>query len=261
MREPEPADTGGFNKRDMASSQRTGTMDAGQYTLRLKQPEFARNRVMDWLRSLAMPLMNIAKPHFRQFFHSFEGKGTEARKVRVNGTRILVAVLGDSKELISEAETDAAKYAVYYKHLEQRKSLNAQEFLVLLSTENFDIVHLHGQFDKRAIIKDSTGFSLRLSDIKRACDYADVKLLWLSSANKPEWLKGNEVLDKPSFAIALTGSRGNAFPKFLSSILSRLSRGDNLNNAWEQVLPGSQSRGQRVDVKLVPGPAEISFLP
>lgn len=246
-------------KKSLALSQATGAVEMG--TLRLEQPNFARNKVLNFLHIIMRPLLRQLNPYIGKMFSSFEGKGTESRKQRLTSTRVLVAVLGDSRDAILEAESDASKYNVYYKNIELRKSMNAQEFLVLLSTESFDIVHLHGAYDKRVIFKDSTGFALRLSDIKRACDFAKVKLLWLPTPNKLEWLHNNPVLDTPTFSMVLTGSRGSNYPKFLSSILSRLSRGDSLQNAWMQVIPSLQMQGQKVDVNLVPGAADVSFLP
>jgi serine/threonine protein kinase len=250
------------DRRSPAISQVTGTYDMNtQYTLRLQKPQFARNRFLYWLRNMAAPLLRLINPPIRKVAESWDGRGADARKQRLTGTRVLIAVLGDSKDLITEAETDAAKYSVYYKNIAVRKSMNAQEFLVLLSTENFDIVHLHGTFDKHAIFKDSTGFALRLSDVKRACDFAKVKLLWLASTNKLEWLTDSPVLEAPSFNVVVTSGRGPHYPKFLSSVMSRLSRGDSLINSWGQVIPNMQQQGQKVDVRLVTGPVEISFLP
>jgi hypothetical protein len=162
---------------------------------------------------------------------------------------------------VKSAEADAQKYAVYYKSVEKKKWLSAQDFIVLLSTEKYDIIHLLGTFDRRAIFNDSTGFALRLTDVKRACDYAQVKFLWVASSNRIHWLKGNPVLDMPSFHMLFTGDRGNNFPKFLSSILSRLSRGDSVTNACEQVTGALQFNGENMDITLVSGVADISFLP
>jgi hypothetical protein len=271
-----PAKSIPFNPAEAPSSQRvqepppslsqslslTGSVEYNaQYTLRLQQPEFARNKVLHWLRRMTWPLLRLARPTFKRFLESFEGKGAEGRRQRVSSTRVLVAVLGDNKDMIAAAEKDAMKYAVYYKNVQQRFSMNAQEFLVLLSTDHFDIVHLHGKFDKRAIFKDSTGFQLRLSDIKRACDYAQVKMLWLATENELEWLKGNPVLEAPSFQLVLTGQRGNNFPKFLSTIMSRMARGEILSDAFDACLPQAQYKGEKIDCRLVRGIADIAFLP
>lgn len=240
----------------------TGTFDLhSQYTLRLKQPNFTRIKMAGWLRIVAAPLLRLLRPHFRQMFESFEGKGIEGRKQRIVNTRVLVAVLGDSREMIANADEDFKKYTVYFKNVERRRSMNAQEFLVLLSTEQFDVIHLHGNFDKRAIFKDSTGFHLRLSDVKRACDYAKVKLLWLASENNLQWVQNNPVLEHPSFYLILTGMRGKNFPKFLSTLLSRIARGESVISAWESFVPHAQYQGDRVTCRMVKGVADCSFLP
>jgi serine/threonine protein kinase len=240
----------------------TGTFDLhSQYTLRLKQPNFARNKVGGWLRVALAPLLTLLRPHCRQLFESFEGKGIEGRKQRITNTRVLVAVLGDQREMIANADEDFKKYTVYFKNVERRRSMNAQEFLVLLSTEQFDIIHLHGTFDKRAIFKDTTGFHLRLSDVKRACDYAKVKLLWLASENNLQWVNNNPVVEHPAFYLILTGMRGKNFPKFLSTLLSRIARGESVISAWESFVPHAQYQGDRVTCRMVKGVADCSFLP
>lgn len=255
---PEPVQ----QSRSPELSQVTGTIDLKEgYTLRLKQPDFARNKFLDILRRLLNPLFRMIEPHFRKFMLTFEGRGPESRKQRVTNTRVLIASLGEAEDMLAETELDAAKYKVYYKNVELRKGLNAQEFLVLLSTDQFEVIHLHGKFDKRGTFKDSTGFMLRLSDVKRACDYAQVKLLWLASENNLAWVKDNPVLTSPSFHLILTGARGNNFPKFLSSLLSRFSRGESISSAWEQFVPNAQYKGDKVNCRYVEGCAEIAFLP
>jgi serine/threonine-protein kinase len=239
----------------------TGTYDRAAHTLRLKAPAFSRSRFTIWLRLKCEPVLRLLRPYFRGLFASFEGKGASGRRQKINNTRVLVAVLGDSKELIAGADEDFKKYSVYYKNVERRRSMNAQEFLVLLSTDQFDIIHLHGVFDRRAIFKDSSKFHLRLSDVKRACDYAKVKMLWLASDNKLDWVKDNPVLDNPSFHLILTGRRSQNFPKFLSTLLSRMARGESMVSAWESYVGHAQYKGDKVECRMVAGIADTSFLP
>ncbi|HEY9793738.1 MAG TPA: serine/threonine-protein kinase [Candidatus Obscuribacterales bacterium] len=239
----------------------TGTYDKNAFTLRLKQPTFTRNKMAIWLRQALAPVLRMLRPYSRGMFESFEGKGAAGRRQKIANTRVLVAALGDSKDLIASADEDFKKYSVYYKNVERRRSMNAQEFLVLLSTDQFDIIHLHGIYDKRAIFKDTTGFHLRLSDVKRACDYAKVKMLWLASDNKLDWVRDNPVLEHPSFHLILTGRRGPNFPKFLSTLLSRMARGESMVSAWESFVAHAQYRGEKVDCRMVAGIADTSFLP
>lgn len=236
-----------------------GTVDMqGQYTLRLKQPDFAKT---SWIKKVLAPLFKALSPHIRKMMESFEGKGTEARKQRILGTRVLVAVLGSNPDLAVQAEADALKYEVYYTNVDLKKSLDAQEFLVLLSTDQFDLVHLLGQFDKRAIFKDNTGFQLRLSDVKRACDYAKVKMVWLAADNDLDIIRDNPVVQSPTFHLVLTKSRGQNFPKFLSTLLSRFARGESVASAWEAYVPHAQYKGDKVNCKLINGLADVSFFP
>jgi eukaryotic-like serine/threonine-protein kinase len=245
---------------DDEDPEKTGTFDMrGQYTLRLKQPEFSKKRkFMDWLRLIAGP---VVAAKFKKLMSSFEGKGPEARKQKIEGTRILVAALGDDRDLIAGAEIDASKYELYYNRVELRKSMTAQEFIVLLSTDKFDVVHLHGFYDKECTFRDSTGFALRYSDIKRACDYAQVKLVWLASNNGLEPMKPYLEPENPSFHLILTSARGANFPKFLSSLLSRITRGELLSSAWEAYVPYLQYKGDKTECKFVPGIADIALYP
>lgn len=234
---------------------------APQYTLKLEKPNFTDKPAPGLLTRLAQPFMKLFGKQYRTVVDSFEGKGVEARRQRLSGTRVLVAVLDESQEMFADAYMDASKYNIYYKHVNQRKGLTAQEFLVLLSTDQFEIVHLHGSFDRNAIFTDSTGFSLRLSDVQRACRFAGVKLLWLASNNKVDWLNDSPLLADPPFHMVLTETRGQHFAKFLSTLLSRMARGETITNAWFQVVPTLQSQGQKVDLRLIPATADVTFLP
>lgn len=245
---------------DNDDPEKTGTIDMrGQYTLRLKQPNFGKKRTfMEWLRVIAGP---IVATRMKKFLSSFEGKGPEARKQKIEGTRILVAALGDDRDLIAGAEIDASKYELYYNQVDLRKSMTAQEFIVLLSTDKFDVVHLHGFYDKEGTFRDSTGFALRYNDIKRACDYAQVKLVWLASDNGLEPMKPYLEPENPSFHLILTSARGANFPKFLSSLLSRITRGELLSSAWEAYVPYLQYKGDKTECKFVPGIADVALYP
>jgi hypothetical protein len=229
-----------------------------QYTLRLQQPDFAKT---SWVQKLLEPLIKMLYPHIRRLLEQFEGKGAVARRQRILGTKVLVAVLGGDPNLAAQAETDASKYKVYYGSVELRKAMDAQKFLVLLSTDQFDVVHLLGKFDKRAIFNDDTGFQLRLSDVKRACDYAQVKMLWLATENDLDVIRDNPVLLEPQFHLILTKERGENFPKFLSTLLSRLARGESVAVAWDSFVPHAQYKGDKVNCKLVQGTADIAFYP
>jgi serine/threonine protein kinase len=235
------------------------TQNLQHMTLRLKRP--TDKRVQHALKTAIKAARKWLIKKFQRLKQSFEGKGPNARRKKVSGTRVLVAVLGDTKELIDAADLDYNKYAVYFKNVERRRSMNAQEFLVLLSSEMFDIIHLHGRFDKRAVFEDSTGFQLRVSDVRRACDFSKVKLLWLASDNSLHYLRDNPVLTEPPFHFILTSSRGENFPKFLSSLLARIARGEPVVSAWNSYVPRAQYQGDRTNCRLIHGPADTSFLP
>jgi serine/threonine protein kinase len=238
-----------------------GTADYKDFTLRLQQPDFAKKKKEDWIRKLKDLFLKWLVTKMKPVIAQFEGKGVEARKQRMLGTKVLVAVFGHDDELNAKAELDCSKYQVYYPNVELRKSLDAQAFLVHLSTEQYDIVHLLGKYDKRAIFNDQTGFQLRLSDVKRACDYAKVKMLWLATDNDLEVIKDNAVLQSPSFHLILTKARGENFPKFLSGLLSRLARGEAVATAWESFVPHAQYKGDKVNCKFFHGLSDISFYP
>lgn len=238
--------------------------DLREHTLRLQQPDFAKQKKPWWnqhVMKMLEPLMKLVAQYLKTTLDQFEGKGTEARRQRVLGTRVLVAVFGRDDELNKRAELDASKYKVYYPNVELRQSMDAQSFLVHLSTEQYDVVHLLGKYDSRAIFKDETGFQLRLSDVRRACDYAQVKMLWLATENDLEVIKDNPVIHSPSFHFVVTKARGENFPKFLSGLLSRLSRGESLVTAWEAFVPHAQYKGDKVNCKFFHGAADISFFP
>jgi serine/threonine protein kinase len=233
-------------------------------TLRLQQPDFAKKKKPWWKTiadSVMAMIMKIMAPHLKATLDQFEGKGAEARRQRILGTKVLVAVFGRDEELNRRAELDATKYKVYYQNVELKQSMDAQSFLVHLSTEQYDIVHLLGKYDNRAIFKDETGFQLRLGDVRRACDYARVKMLWLATENDLDVIKDNPVIHNPSFHFVVTKARGENFPKFLSGLLSRLSRGEGLVTAWEAFVPHAQYKGDKVNCKFFHGMADISFFP
>lgn len=238
----------------------TGSMLGMQHmTLRLKRP--ADRRFSTLLKTALKPVGEAITAFPKRVRLAFEGKGPAARRKKVSGTRILVAALGDSKEMIDAADQDYSKYAVYFKNVERKRSMNAQEFLVLLSSECFDIIHLHGRFDRRAVFEDSTGFQLRLSDVKRACDYSQVKMLWLASDNNLHYLRDNPVLDRPPFHLVLTSSRGENFPKFLSTLLARIARGESVISAWNSFVPQAQFKGERTNCRVITAVADTCFLP
>jgi len=239
----------------------TGTIDlSGGHTLRLEQPKFAKK---SWAKETLSPVVKWLSPHLKKIIAhaATDGKSIEVRKQRIIGTRVLVALLGDDADYTDQAKLDASKYRVYYQNVELRTALNAQDFLVLLSTDQFDIVHLMGKFDKRAIFNDKTGFELRLTDVRRACEYAKVHLLWLATENELSVIRDNPLTQDPTFHLVLTQARGQNFPKFLSTLLARLARGESLAAAWESILPHAQYKGDKVNCKLVEGLWDVSFYP
>jgi len=164
---------------------------------------------------------------FRDLFTK-SSRGTD-----VHGTRVLVCGLDRKfEELIG---TDAKVYSQFYPSTTVTPCMTIHE--LLRTIRGYDIVHLFVDVSPIGLMADASANELGGTDLIEKCGDSGVKLLWLASDNKPEgYIKGFKPL-KPLNLVITIRRNGAGFADFLAQLLSRMSGGEAMPNAWAALAP------------------------
>ncbi len=164
---------------------------------------------------------------FRDLFTK-SSRGTE-----VHATKVLVCGLDQKfSELI---ETDAKIYSQFYPTTTVTSCTTIPE--LLRTIRGYDVVHLFVDVSPIGLMADASADELSGTDLIAKCCDSGVKLLWVASDNKPEgYIKGFKPV-KPLNLVMTIHRNDPDFAAFLGGLLSRMSGGEAMPNAWAALAP------------------------
>lgn len=166
------------------------------------------------------------------------------RKTNNRPTRVLVCTLGDSFRTMRDS--DAAAYRRWYKCVDIAAFDTVSELLAATRLGN-DIIHLSASLGPGGWLSASDARVLG-TDLIAKCSEQQVKLLWIASENKPDdYVSGFRAAGKRLNLVMTLDRNGESFTSFLNELLSRISQGARLPNAWAAMapqVPGSVRPGQ-----------------
>jgi len=108
---------------------------------------------------------------------------------------------------------------------------------LLQTIGGYDVVHLFVDVSPIGLMVDASANEISGTDLIEKCCDSGVKLLWVASDNKPEgYIKGFKPV-KPLNLVMTIHRNGPAFATFLGQLLSRMSGGEAMPNAWAPLAP------------------------
>ena len=156
-------------------------------------------------------------------------------KDEVRGAKVLVCSLdGRFEDLLRE---DSEIYRAYYRDTNNEVLHGVQGLLGRLK-EKYDIIHLIADVTEAGTIRDASGHEVTGTElIERCCD-RNVKLLWAASDNPADrYIKGFKARGKRLNLVITLNRKGPNFPNFLQKVLSRMTQGETMPVAWNNICP------------------------
>lgn len=156
-------------------------------------------------------------------------------KDEVVGTKVLVCTLDGRFSNFLKEDSD-----VYIRHYRSTTTGTFSEIQSLLGRleQGYDVLHLLSDVTANGTIRDSSGGEITgTSLIERCCDQ-NVKLLWAATDNPSEYyIRGFRARGKRLNLVMTLKRKGSNFPNFLEGLLSRMSLGDTMPVAWNDLCP------------------------
>jgi hypothetical protein len=157
------------------------------------------------------------------------------QKEEIRNTKVLVCSLHARFEELLKADSNT--YSQFYPLTTATHFAGIKELLDAIAG-GYDIVHLFADLSPIGVLTDVGGNELMgTALIQKCCDSA-VKLLWLASDNTPDaYIKGFKAAGKPLNLVMTINRNGLRFCTFLGQLLSRMSGGETMPNAWVSISP------------------------
>ncbi|MFI4976144.1 MAG: hypothetical protein ACHP84_16515 [Caulobacterales bacterium] len=161
-----------------------------------------------------------------------KAQGSPGRRDTVVGTKVLVASIDDRfAELAGE---DAAAYRRFYPATTLESFGEAEAFLRALD-RNYDVVHLFCDAGPAGEIGKS---SLTGTNLIVRCFRSGVKLLWIAADNDPQsYIRGFNPAGNRINLVMTISRNGRSFRDFHERLLSRMSAGETMPVAWNELCP------------------------
>jgi hypothetical protein len=141
------------------------------------------------------------------------------------------------------AEADAATYKRWYKHVDIANVDTSTELMALVEGGS-DIIHLTATVASGGWLTGGD-HPAQGTDLISKCGEYQVKLLWIASENSPEqYISGFRASGKRLNLVMTISRNGDSFTGFLDGLLSRISQGTALPNAWTAMAPQTPGRAR-----------------
>jgi len=157
------------------------------------------------------------------------------RKDEVTGSKVLVASL--DARFADWLKMDSGVYKRYYPATTSTAFTDLSQLTGAI-TQKYDIVHLLCNVTAAGEITDGSGKSVSGTELVKKCVEADVKLLWIACNNASDaYIKGFNTRGQKINVVMVKDRRGPFFAPFLTNLLARMSGGEAMPTAWNQLNP------------------------
>jgi len=157
------------------------------------------------------------------------------RKDEVVGSKALVCSLDPRFE--DWLKSDIQVYKRFYPSSTTTTFPGIPQLVDALS-QQYDIVHLLGKVDADGTIVDGAGHRMMGTEFAQKCCDANVKLVWVASNNQSEaYLKGFNTRGQKINLVMIIDRRGPFFSPFLTNLFTKMSAGEAMPKAWNELCP------------------------
>ena len=152
------------------------------------------------------------------------------RRDDITGSKVLVCSLDPKFD--DWLRSDGQVYKRFYPSTTWTTFTSIQQLTGALD-QKYDVVHVLCDVSPEGAIAGVSGTQL----IKKCCE-SNVKLLWVASNNLPEaYTKGFNARGQKINLVMVIDRRGPFFSPFLTNLLAKVSSGEAMPVAWNQLCP------------------------
>ncbi len=183
------------------------------------------------------------------------------RKDEVKGSKVLVG--GLDARFAEWLKMDTGVYKRFYPTTNSTAFTDLSQLTGAIS-QKYDIVHLLCNVTADGAVADGSGNSITGSDLVKRCVEADVKLLWIACNNAGDaYIKGFNTRGQKINVVMVIDRRGPFFAPFLTNLLAKMSGGEAMPTAWNQLNPQvpSSVHPDAPDAIFVAGRGAVRLLP
>jgi len=156
-------------------------------------------------------------------------------KDEVIGTKVLVCAIDD--RFAGFVNADAEIYGRYYPATTKAIFPGVGELMEAVEG-GYDVIHLLCDVGPTGQIADSHGGTVTGEELIDKCCRSNVKLLWIASDNPADaYINGFKARGKRLNLVMTVQRNGPKFTRSLDQLLSKVSRGDTMPVAWNDLWP------------------------
>lgn len=157
------------------------------------------------------------------------------RKDEVVGAKVLVCGLEPQTE--DWLRSDTLVYKRYYPATTSTTYPGIPQLVDAL-LQKFDIIHVLCDVGANGMMVDAKGNRMMGTDFVQKCCDANVKLLWIASNNAADaYRAGFNARGQKINLVMIIDRRGPFFAPFLTNLYSRMSSGEAMPKAWNELCP------------------------
>ena len=148
----------------------------------------------------------------------------------VVGSKVLVCSLDPKFAELLDADRNS--YGRFYPTATAATFTSIKELSAAIG-KGYDVIHLFCDASPEGIIAGGSGATITGTSLIQMCCDSGVKLLWIASENKPDaYIEGFKAGGKPLNLVMTIHRQGPKFSLFLEKLLSKMSLGETMPQAW-----------------------------
>jgi len=158
------------------------------------------------------------------------------RKDEVTGAQILVCAL-DGSRFADLLKTDSGVYQRFYPSTTSTAFSSISQLIGAIG-QKYDVVHLFANINAEGSIVDASGATINGTEFIKKCCETGVKLLWMANNTPADaYINGFSNRGQKINLVMIIDRRGPFFVPFFNNLLAKMSGGEAMPTAWNQLNP------------------------
>ncbi len=163
------------------------------------------------------------------------GETNHSKGSNIHNPKILLLQIGTLNQ--SQLDADLTIYCDYYTNVTTKTVNNLKEFIDFISNASFDLFHLFVNIDKDGNIIDGSD-KITVGKIISVIQARNAKYIFFANDSPSDsYTNGSKGLKHTTNIVMTLERKGNNFSEFFKKVFSKVSKGQTLPVAWNEIAP------------------------